>query len=407
MKRTRKKKNKYLRIANTFYWLTVLGVIGTGLYTGKELYDYFFETKEIAKASNIKLSEQEPYTLYLASADKAALNAYQNLSAKVYNKDEGDFTSEATAESIKTLEEEYNKLPDSLKQREQYMYTLITSLYPIKSEYKTFFTSKGSINSSTTPSEMKKFIDKYGKTVKKYLDDDTVASKKVFLNQVYQNMHNLGNDIYVLSQIINVFDSTFTASTNGVHVKKDVSSQGIVDYNTLKDQLIFKWAIINDVLTPVVSKSSEILAKHDAQIEKIEVYTRTKENKNQFDNFVSTYNKYKTSLIDIPKLNERKDLDKYKDSLSFEVKEEYSDTVKKDEVISQSPNPEDYKKIFPGSVMQVVISKGKKPEEKKPETTTSSSSSSSSTSSSSTQNSGTEVTEPSLSGGNNEKTNNQ
>ncbi len=407
MKKTKKRKNKYLQIANMVYWIAVFGIIGTGLYTGKELYEYFFETKEIAKSSDIKISEQEPYTLYLTSNDKAALTAYQNLSAKVYNKDEGDFTSEANNASIKELEKEYNKLPDSLKQRESYIYTLITSLWPIKSEYKNFFTNTGAINSSTTPNELKKFIDKNGPVVKKYLDDDTITSKKVFLNRVYQDMHNLGNDIYVLGQIINMFDSTFTASTESIKVKKDVSSQGIVDYNTLKDQLIFKWSVVNDILTPVINKSTEILKKHDTQIEKIEIYTRTKENKNQFDTFVSTYNNYKSSLIDIPKLTERKDLEQYKDTIKFDIKEEYSDTIKKDDIISQFPSQGDYKKFFPGSVMQVVISKGKKPEEPKEkpeepkekpkESSTTTSNSSSNTNSSQTK---TDVTESSTGGTN-------
>lgn len=397
MKKTKKRKNKYLQIANVVYWIAVFSIIGTGLYTGKELYEYFFETKEIAKSSDIKISEQEPYTLYLTSKDKADLIAYQKMSAKVYDKEEGDFTSEADSDSIKELEKEYNKLPDSLKQRESYTYTLITSLWPIKSEYKTFFTNTGSINSSTTPNEMKKFIDKNGPVVKKYLDDNT-TSKNVFLNQVYQNINNLSNDIQVLGKIINVFDSTFSASTKSIHVKKDVSSQGLVDYNTLKDQLIFKWSVVNDILTPIVNKSTEILRKHDAQIEKIEIYTRTKENKNQFDTFVSTYNNYKSSLIDIPKLTERKDLEQYKDTIKFDIKEEYSDTIKKDEVISQSPNQGDYKKFFKGSVMQVIISKGKKPEEPKEpkdkpkESLTTTSNSSSNTNSSQTR---TDVTEPS------------
>ena len=132
MKKTKKRKNKYLQIANVVYWIAVFSIIGTGLYTGKELYEYFFETKEIAKSSDIKISEQEPYTLYLTSKDKADLIAYQKMSAKVYDKEEGDFTSEADSDSIKELEKEYNKLPDSLKQRESYTYTLITSLWPIK-----------------------------------------------------------------------------------------------------------------------------------------------------------------------------------------------------------------------------------------------------------------------------------
>lgn len=406
MKKTKKRKNKYLQIANVVYWIAVFGIIGTGLYTGKELYEYFFETKEIAKSSDIKISEQEPYTLYLTSKDKADLIAYQKMSAKVYDKEEGDFTSEADSDSIKELEKEYNKLPDSLKQRESYTYTLITSLWPIKSEYKTFFTNTGSINSSTTPNELKKFIDKNGPVVKKYLDDNT-TSKNVFLNQVYQNINNLSNDIQVLGKIINVFDSTFYASTKSIHVKKDVSSQGLVDYNTLKDQLIFKWSVVNDILTPIINKSTEILRKHDVQIEKIEIYTRTKENKNQFDTFVSTYNNYKSSLIDIPKLTERKDLEQYKDTIKFDIKEEYSDTIKKDEVISQSPNQGDYNKFFKGSVMQVIISKGKKPEEPKDkseepkdklkESSTTTSTSSSNTNSSQTR---TDVTEPSTGGTN-------
>lgn len=406
MKKTKKRKNKYLQIANRFYWIAVFGIIGTGLYTGKELYEYFFETKEIAKSSDIKISEQEPYTLYLTSKDKADLIAYQKMSAKVYDKEEGDFTSEADSDSIKELEKEYNKLPDSLKQRESYTYTLITSLWPIKSEYKTFFTNTGSINSSTTPNELKKFIDKNGPVVKKYLDDNT-TSKNVFLNQVYQNINNLSNDIQVLGKIINVFDSTFSASTEGIHVKKDVSSQGLLDYNTLKDQLIFKWSVVNDILTPIINKSTEILRKHDVQIEKIEIYTRTKENKNKFDTFISTYNNYKSSLIDIPKLTERKDLEQYKDTIKFDIKEEYSDTIKKDEVISQSPNQGDYKKFFKGSVMQVIISKGKKPEEPKDkpeepkdklnESSTTTSTSSSNTNSSQTR---TDVTEPSTGGTN-------
>ena len=104
--------------------------------------------------------------------------------------------------------------------------------------------------------------------------------------------------------------------------------------------------------------------------------------------FISEYDK------DFYKLNNTKCI-VIKDTIKFDIKEEYSDTIKKDDIISQFPSQGDYKKFFPGSVMQVIISKGKKPEEPKEkpkESSTTTSNSSSNTNSSQTR---TDVTEPS------------
>ena len=67
-------------------------------------------------------------------------------------------------------------------------------------------------------------------------------------------------------------------------------------------------------------------------------------------------------------------MDKYKDNITFNIKEEYSDDIEKDKIISQYPKKGDYNKIYKDSIIDVVISKGKKPEEKPKETSSSSSS---------------------------------
>lgn len=180
----------------------------------------------------------------------------------------------------------------------------------------------------------------------------------------------------IISSIVSVFNTTFEVKTNQINIKKDVPSSLISNWDSQIKSLHYKWLVIDDYFSPIIKKSEAILTSHDKQIEKIEVYNKTKENKESFEKFVSAYNNYKDKIIDIPNIQSKSDLEKYKDVINFNIKEEYSEDVEKDKIISQSPKKDDYKKIYKGSTIDVVISKGKKPKEKPKDSSTSSSSSS-------------------------------
>lgn len=407
--RRENKKNKtpfqkFLFITNCFYWVTIIGVIGSGLYLGKTLYERFENTAIWEKSSEVKIADEEAYVLYLTAQDRQTLKTYNRLLTKIYNKTDGVFTEDSNYELFEEFQKEYNNLPESLKERESYYYNLVVSLYPIHREFETFFTSSGALTSDLTPTKIKTFVDSYGNIVKKQLDDEKDTSKKMLVTKVYETIHTLSADANILGELINLFNSTYETTTTSISVRKDVSSQAITDWGYLTSQLTYKWDIVDSYLNEIVEKSSEILAAHDAQINKIQVYESTKENREHFNEFVQKFNEYKNSLIEIPEIKNRKDIEEHKNNFSFEITEEFSDEIKKDEVISQEPKKDDYSKAYPGSVIKVKISKGKKPEEKP--TSTSSSSSSSSSNSNNTNSS----TEPSSSdtnssGGNNEEDN--
>lgn len=364
MKRKRTKKNSIFRKINLVYWLIILGIVGEGLFLGYQIIDYFEDTIQWKQASKTKIADEEPYMLYLTTKDRQLMKRYTKLVSDVYDRQKGSFTELATPSNMAELEKEYNALPQALKDKEVQTYTILTSLYPAEKEYKSFFNKSGAIKSSTNPTEIANFVEKYGPVIKERLDDDKDTSDKEFAKTAYQSMYFFKDDLSILAQVVDTFGTTFDIKPNYVSVKKDVPSSNLENWNAQLGSLHYKWLIIDDYISPIIQKSAKILSKHDNQINKINIYNKTKENKAVFDKFVQEYNDYKSKLIDIPTLNKRSDIERYKDNVTFNITEEYSDTVEKDNVISQSPRTGDFSKIFAGSVINVTISKGKKPVEK-------------------------------------------
>lgn len=389
---SKRKLNAFLTGTNIIYWIAIFSIICTGLYIGYKLYNYFEDTAEWDKVSLTKIADEEPYALYLTPEDRQNMMYYNKLVSEMYDKTNGDLNKGATYEKWKEIQDEYNKLPEAIKEKEEYIYNIIVSLYPIKREYNTFFDEDGSINSEVTPNQIKKFIDKNGSIIKKQLDDETDTSRKVFVNEVYGKIHALKDDVDTIGKMIVLFDNTYDVQTSKILVKKDVGSSHLIDWSKYKEELNFKWEIIENYMDKIIINSSSILVEHDSQINKIEVYNKIKEDKENFNDFLKKYNEHKDKLMDIPELSDRKDLEKeeYKDKIIFEIVEEYSETIAENKVISQYPTKEDFKKIYTGSKIRVVISKGSRFSSSSnssssittPSSTVSSSSSSSSNSSS-------------------------
>ena len=376
MKR-KEKINKKIRLSkkiNRGYWITILLITLTGLLVGLRIYGHYMYTSVWEKGEETKIAEEEAYMLYLTPKERQTLKSYTKLVSDIYNREEGDFTDSANNENIEKLSNEYNSLPDNLKDKESKTYNTIITLYPIRKTYKSFFRNENEINTTTTPSEIISFVSKYGETIKNASDDPDDKSNKKFANEVYTSIYNFKDDIGIISNIVDVFSSTFEVKTNQVNIKKDVSSNLIVNWNSQINSLHYKWLVINDYFSPIIKKAENILNSHDKQIEKVNVYNKTKENKESFEKFISSYESYRNKLLDIPTLTTKSDLDKYKDNITFNIKEEYSDDIEKDKIISQYPKKGDYNKIYKDSIIDVVISKGKKPEEKPKETSSSSSS---------------------------------
>jgi len=364
LKRKRTKKNSIFRKINLVYWLIILGIVGEGLYLGYQMVDYFTDTVHWKQASKTKIADEEPYMLYLTTKDRQLMKRYTKLVSEVYDRQKGSFTELATKSNMEELEKEYNALPQALKDKEVQTYNIVTSLYPAEREYKSFFNKSGAIKSSTKPTEIANFVEKYGPVIKERLDDDKDTSDKEFAKTAYQSMYFFKDDLSILAQVVDTFGTTFDVEPSFVSVKKDVPSSNLENWNAQLGSLHYKWLIIDDYISPIIQKSAKILSKHDNQINKINIYNKTKENKAVFDKFVQEYNDYKSKLIDIPTLNKRSDMEQYKDNIVFNITEEYSNTVEKDNVISQSPQQGDFNKMFAGSVINVTISKGKKPVEK-------------------------------------------
>lgn len=364
MKRKRTKKNSVFRKINLVYWLIILGIVAEGLYLGYQIIDYFEDTVQWKQASKTKIADEEPYMLYLTTKDRQLMKRYTKLVSEVYDRQKGSFTELATATNMAELEKEYNALPQALKDKEVQTYNIITSLYPAEKEYKSFFNKSGAIKSSTNPTEIANFVEKYGPVIKERLDDDKDTSDKEFAKATYQSMYFFKDDLSILAQVVDTFGSTFDVKPHYVSVKKDVPSSNLENWNAQLGSLHYKWLIIDDYISPIIQKSAKILSKHDNQINKINIYNKTKENKAVFDKFVQDYNDYKSKLIDIPTINNRSDIERYKGNIVFNIEEEYSNTVEKDNVISQSPQQGDFNKMFAGSIINVTISKGKKPVEK-------------------------------------------
>lgn len=377
MKRKDKTKNTNIKQKiNIGYWITIVLGILIGLFIGFEIYKHYTDTSIWEKSENTKIADEEAYMLYLTPKDRQTLKNYTKLVSEIYNREEGDFTDSVTNEAVDNLTKEYNSLPDNLKERESRTYNTITTLYPIKKTYKSFFRTEKEINTTTYPNEIISFISRYGESVKNVLDDTEDKSNKKLAKEVYTSMYNFKEDLEIISSIVSVFNTTFEVKTNQINIKKDVPSSLISNWDSQIKSLHYKWLVIDDYFSPIIKKSEAILTSHDKQIEKIEVYNKTKENKESFEKFVSAYNNYKDKIIDIPNIQSKSDLEKYKDVINFNIKEEYSEDVEKDKIISQSPKKDDYKKIYKGSTIDVVISKGKKPKEKPKDSSTSSSSSS-------------------------------
>lgn len=364
MKHKRTKKNSIFRKINLVYWLIILGIVGEGLYLGFQIIDYFEDTVQWKQASKTKIADEEPYMLYLTTKDRQLMKRYTKLVSDVYDRQKGSFTELATKSNMEELEKEYNALPQALKDKEVQTYNIITSLYPAEKEYKSFFNKSGAIKSSTNPTEIANFVEKFGPIIKERLDDDKDTSDKEFAKTAYQSMYFFKDDLSILAQVVDTFGTTFDVKPNYVSVKKDVPSSNLENWNAQLGSLHYKWLIIDDYISPIIQKSAKILSKHDNQINKINIYNKTKENKAVFDKFVQEYNDYKSKLIDIPTINKRSDMEQYKDNVVFNITEEYSNTVEKDNVISQSPRTGDFSKMFAGSVINITISKGKKPVEK-------------------------------------------
>lgn len=346
------------------FWITCLICVVLIAFFSTKVFDEFDKTKSWKMSKEVKIATEEPYMLYLSTFDRYNIKVYNKLVEKIYNKTEGAFYKKVNDDDITTLTSEYNKLPETIKEKESQLYNTILSLWPINKEYKSFFDKQGNIPATINPRDIIEFNKKYSESIKKVLDDESDTSKKVLANESYLMIHNIASDISKIAEIKDAFDRIFNITTSKISVKKDVPSTELSYLKHLKDSLNYKWKIIDNYLGPVLKKSEKILDGHDRQIEAYTNYTIALSHKENFEKFVNSYKDMKSKFIKIPKLTTREDLQKNSELL-YEVEEEYSDTIEEGKVIMQAPEYNSYEFIYPKSTIKVKISKGKKPVETK------------------------------------------
>ena len=162
MKRKEKinKKISLSKKINRGYWITILLITLTGLLVGLRIYGHYMYTSVWEKGEETKIADEEAYMLYLTPKERQTLKSYTKLVSDIYNREEGEFNDSANNENIEKLSNEYNSLPDNLKDKESKTYNTIITLYPIRKTYKSFFRNENEINTTTTPSEIISFVSK-------------------------------------------------------------------------------------------------------------------------------------------------------------------------------------------------------------------------------------------------------
>lgn len=361
------KKVMAKRLLNkSFNWIVltvIIIILGVGSYIGYNLYTKFKQTEVWEKSSNVKYADIEPYMLYLSDEEFAELKNYNKSVSNIYNKTSGEINTGITSKDIDNLKTQYNKLPNNIKSKEEDLFTRITNIWELQSDYKKLLNKNGQISSKTKLSQIKIYIDDNSKNLVKMLEDDKDTSEKKYLKELYNSLDKLSDDLSTMVELINIFDKTYTLTNKDVYVKKDVSSVSLTNWENTKKKLNYNWGVIDEYLTPIVDSSVSVLSKHDEQIHKVDLYNSAVKEKGKYETFINNYNSLINQLIELKDFSKLEDIEDWakNNNLKLNITHEYSDEVKKDYIISQTPNSTGYKKILSGSTISVVVSDGTKP----------------------------------------------
>lgn len=370
----RKKRSKQSTI---LMCLITLGIGGAISYQGYNLYKIYKSSESWEKSASTPLASLDPYMLYLSDEDVEELEHYTSSFSKIYNKDNGTFYKTATQKRIDDLTKEYNGLANSLKEKEADNYNLVMKMWKIKSAYDKLWVDDNHkvLKKGVTASNVNDFINTYWKDIDAILEDDSI--KKDYLISIYKELGKLQEDTALLSSLVSIFDSTYTVGEKSIYVKEDVPSSNISEWATTKEKLSYNWPIITNYMNKIVSRSLDVLEKHDDRINLYNDVVKKQEEKEAYDNWVIKYNDYKNMLIDIPYF-EGKDISELrewanKNNITLRITTVRTNSANEDTIISQEPTNNSYSKIIKGSTMNVSVAK--KPESIKPSSSTSSSSS--------------------------------
>lgn len=383
------KRKKRSKKTNIIIGLICSGILVTGAIEAASVMSIYNSSKEWQKKSNTPIASLEPYMLYLSKKDMDNLSEYTSTLSKFYDSNKGTFSEKANNKDFDKLQKEFNKLAQSLKEREQEKFTLVSNMWHMKSDYDSMWkdSTHTTLAEATTPTTVSDYVDKYWKTMDSYLENDSI--QKEWLTNTYNEILKLRDDTAGVTNLFGMFDKTFTVSSKKVLVKKDISSSNLTNWNETLQSLNYKWPIVSEYMNSIVNHSSTILAKHDKAINLYNEYSEASENKKAFDNWTKKYNDYNNSLIDVPNFI-GKDVEVVKawakeNGITLIINK-VEDTAKKDSVIAQTPNISEYSKIIKGSSMTINIAKEiPKPSSSSSSSTTKSSSSSSSDSKDKTQ----------------------
>lgn len=360
------KKHPFVHWSIVLLVISVIGYSGYFMYsTFNKLYQQYSNSRKWTKMSDTPLASLDVVTLYATDEEKENRSKLTSLIDQMWDKQAKVFKSEATQSTL----DEINKLYDSLTSDKSAFTSTkdeINAVWQAKQKLDALFVDRSrkvvklDVTSTTLMAELTSAFD----LISPYLTNTPEGSSA---SQQQATIYSLAEESYTLQRILEKFDNGYfmeKSDDKSIEYKTAYTSVEVTELMNEIDQLNYEWLLVTKYIKPVISSSAEVIAKNTDDKSNYDKFTSDQNDEKAFRDYLSSYTTRKDELskliIDTPNLAgvSVSEMDKILSDagLMYEVTyKDVTDPAQADKVISQSPTPEQYKRIVKGSMLKVTI----------------------------------------------------
>lgn len=328
-------------------------------------------SKQWEKPYQPELASLSPEMLYLSDVERANVGKYVELKNQIWDEDKGDFKDGVSQSSIDELTSAHNVINQISLTGVHELFDVISKAWAVQSSIQSSLSEKTETIVDKSD-QLKLIIDNEFDTLNE-LSLTTKANH--FVERTYNDLKSYAKEYNVLTTLYEKIEHSFylDKSKNTLYVRTSAKESDRSEFRELSSSVTS-----TDLTQPLMSwfnDAKQYLEQNDKGRfieEKIAKETSSKEQFEKLKNeAASTQKELDNLVVDYPNLvnKSREDVEKWaKDN---QIKVTYKivrSSIKKGNVVTQSPSASSYKKITKGSSITVEISDNDEPTTQAPTT---------------------------------------
>lgn len=328
-------------------------------------------SKQWEKPYQPELASLSPEMLYLSDVERANVGKYVELKNQIWDEDKGDFKDGVSQSSIDELTSAHDVIKQISLTGVHELFDVISKAWAIQSSIQSSLSEKTETVVDKSD-QLKLIIDNEFDTLNE-LSLTTKANH--FVERTYNDLKSYAKEYNVLTTLYEKIEHSFylDKSKNTLYVRTSAKESDRSEFRELSSSVTS-----TDLTQPLMSwfnDAKKYLEQNDKGRfieEKIAKETSSKEQFEKLKNeAASTQKELDNLVVDYPNLvnKSREDVEKWaKDN---QIKVTYKivrSSIKKGNVVTQTPSASSYKKITKGSSITVEISDNDEPTTQAPTT---------------------------------------